>query len=154
MRVLIAYDTVSRMRLTEKVAETIASMLKEAGLDVDSFFAPNVDTAVVKNYDCVLVGAPTMAFKASAGIMQFLNSLPNNEFSGKLAAAFDTQVQWRFSGSASKGIENKLRDLGFKLVTASLITYVEGKQDAMQLKEGELEKAKNWAKTIAETVTK
>jgi flavodoxin len=156
MKVLIVYDTVSPMRLTAKVAETIGGVLKEKGIEVDSFFVVDVDKAVVKNYDCLLAGAPTMQFRVSARMRQFLDDLPSKDFSGKLAAAFDTQVQSRFSASAAKGIEGKLKDLGFKLITAPLIAYVEGKlrQNEWRLKEGELEKAKKWAQEVAEAISK
>jgi flavodoxin len=83
---------------------------------------------------------------------KFLENLPNEDFSGKFAAAFDTQVQSRLSGSAVKGIEGKLEKLGFKLITSPLVAYVEGKMNEYHLKEGELEKAKKWAQTIAETL--
>jgi hypothetical protein len=65
-------------------------------------------------------------------------------------------VQSRFSASAAKGIEGKLESLGFKLITAPLIAYVEGKlrQNEWRLKEGELEKAGNWAQTVAEVLSK
>jgi hypothetical protein len=88
--------------------------------------------------------------------MQFLDILPSNEFSGKLAAAFDTQLQLRLSGSAVKGIEGRLKGLGFRLITAPLIAYVEGKakQNEWHLKEGELEKAKNWAQEVAKALSK
>jgi hypothetical protein len=85
--------------------------------------------------------------------MQFLDGLPSKELSGKLAAAFDTQLQSRISGSAAKGIEGKLKGLGFRLVTAPLIAYVERKMNEWQLKEGELEKAKNWAQTVVEVLS-
>ena len=153
MKVLIVYDSVSPMKLTAKVAETIAGVLKDKGIEVDSFYVKDVDKATVKNYDCLVAGAPTMAFSASSGITQFLNGLPSKEFSGKVAVSFDTQMPWRFSGSAAKAIEGKLRDLGFRLVTAPLIAYVEGKQNEQHLKEGELEKAKNWAQTVAEALS-
>jgi flavodoxin len=156
MKVLIAYDTVSPMKLTAKVAETIGGVLKEKGIEVDSFFVVDVDKAVVKNYDCLLAGAPTMRFRVSTRMRQFLDDLPSKDFSGKLAAAFDTQVQSRFSASAAKGIEGKLKGLGFKLITAPLIAYVEGKlrQNEWRLKEGELEKAKKWAQEVAEAISK
>lgn len=156
MKVLIVYDTVSPSKVTAMVAETIGGVLKEKGIEVDSFFVADVDKAVVKNYDCLLVGAPTMQFRASRGIMQFLDGLPSAAFSERLAAAFDTQVQSRISGSAVKGIEDKLKGLGFKLFTAPLIAYVEGKlrQNEWHLKEGELEKAKNWAQEVAEALQK
>jgi flavodoxin len=152
MKVLIVYDTVSPIRVTEKVAETIGGVLKEMGIDVDSFYIKDVNVNIVKNYDCLIAGAPTMAFRVSSEMKRFLEILPSEGFSGKLAAAFDTQMQSRLSGSAAKGIEGKLKDLGFKLITAPLIAYVEGKGNEWRLKEGELEKAKNWAKTFAETL--
>jgi flavodoxin len=152
MKILIVYDTVSPMRVTEKVAETIGEVLKEMGIEVDSLYVKDVNVSTVKNYDCLIAGAPTMAFRVSSEMKRFLDGLPREVFSGKLAAAFDTQMQSRLSGSAAKGIEGKLKDLGFKLITAPLIAYVEGKGNEWRLKEGELEKAKNWAKTVAEAL--
>jgi flavodoxin len=152
MKILIVYDTVSPMRVTEKVAETIGEVLKEMGIEVDSLYVKDVNVSTVKNYDCVIAGAPTMAFRVSSEMKRFLDGLPREVFSGKLAAAFDTQMQSRLSGSAAKGIEGKLKDLGFKLITAPLIAYVEGKGNEWRLKEGELEKAKNWTKTVAEAL--
>jgi len=149
MKVLIVYDTVSPMRLTAKVAETIGGVLKEKGIEVVSFFVKDVDKAVVKDYDCLVAGAPTMYFRASKGIMQFLDGLPSKEFSGKLAAAFDTQLQTWYSGNAAKSIEKKLKKLGFEIVAPQLIAYVEGKTNQMHLKEGELEKAKKYAEDLA-----
>jgi len=156
MKVLVVHDTVSPAKLTAKVAETISDVLREKGLEVDSLFVNDVDNNMVKNYDCMLAGAPTMQFKATPAIMQFLEGLPKNELSGKLAAAFDTQVKLFISGSAVKGIENKLKGSGFRLFTSPLIVYVEGKmgQNEWHLKEGELEKAKNWAQGLAKVLTK
>lgn len=153
MKVLVVYDSVSPMRLTEKVAQAISGTLREAGVEVDARYVKDVDASTLKEYDCVLVGAPTMAFRPSPDITKFLNGL-SGDFAGKMGAAFDTQLQWRLSGNAAKGIEDKLKKLGFKTVTAPLVAYVEGKQNDMRLKEGELEKAKNWAKTVAEALAK
>jgi flavorubredoxin len=156
MKVLIVYDSVSPSKVTALVAENIGEVLKERGIQVDSVFVADVDKSVVKNYDCLLVGAPTMRFRATTDIMQFLNSLSSTESSGRLAAAFDTQVKGRFSASAAKNIEGKLKGLGFKMITAPLIAYVEGKlrQNIWHLKDGELEKAKKWAQDVAETLSK
>lgn len=96
-----------------------------------------------------------MAFRASTGIMQFLDGLPREGFSGKLAAAFDTQAKSRLSGSAVKGIEGRLKSVGFKLVAAPLIAYVEGAgKNEWRLKEGEFEKTEKWAQDAAETLLK
>jgi hypothetical protein len=64
------------------------------------------------------------------------------------------QGQYRLSGNGAKAVDGKLRKLGFKMVAEPLVTYVEGKMNAMQMKEGELEKAKSWAQTLAEALSK
>jgi len=154
MKVLVVYDTVSPMKITAKVAETIGEALKDKKIEVDSFFVKDVGQATIKNYDCLIVGAPTMYFRASSGIMRFLNSLRGKDFSDQLAATFDTQLQAWFSGNAAKGIENKLKKLGFEIVAPPLIAYVEGKINQMRLKDGELEKTKNWAQEVAKAIFK
>ena len=155
MKVVIVYDSVSPSKVTALIAETVRGVLSEKGIEVDSFSVADADKAVVKNYDCLLAGAPTMAFRASPGIMQFLNGLPREGFSGKLAAAFDTQMKSRLSGSAAKGVEGKLKGLGFKLVAAPLIAYVEGAgKNEWRLKDGEIEKAEKWAQEVAEALLK
>jgi flavodoxin len=154
MKVLVVYDTVSPAKLTMKVAESIGATLKEKGFEIDSYFVKDVGKTVVGNYDCLLVGGPTMYLRASRGIMGFLDGLKGKEFSGKRAAAFDTQGEYRMSGNAAKAIDGKLQKLGFKIVTPPLVTHVEGKMNQMHMKEGELEKAKSWALTIAEVLSK
>jgi len=154
MKVLLVYDTVSPMKVTAKVAETIRQALKEQGIEVDSFYVKDVDRATVKNYDCLIAGSPTMYFKASSGIMQFLNSFSDKEFSGKAATTFDTQLQTRFSGNAAEGIQKKLKKLGYRMIAPPFVAYVEGKMNNMQLKEGEADKAKNWAQEVAKGLSK
>lgn len=152
MKILILYDTQSVNRNTEKVARAMEEVLKEKGLDVDCLFVKNVDAANVKSYDAVIAGAPTMAFRASRPIMEFLDRLGSDRFSGKLAAAFDTQIKSRLSGNAAKGIESRLENLGFRIVMPHLVTYVEGPTKEIHLKEGELEKAKKYAQDLAKTL--
>lgn len=152
MKVLVVYDTTSVNRNTEKVAKAISEVLKEKGFDVDCLYVKDVDQTSVKNYDCVLAGSPTQAFRATRPIMKFLDGFSMNEFSGKLGAAFDTQVKWRFSGNAAKSIEKKLKKLGFRIVMPPLIAYVEGKLENVQLKNGELEKTKKYAEEVAKNL--
>jgi flavorubredoxin len=138
------------------VAENISGVLKKNGLEVDSVFVSNADKSAVKNYDCLIVGGPTMSFRVTPKIRQFLDSLSSTESSGRMAAAFDTQIKGRFTANATKGIEGKLKSLGFKLITAPLVAYVEGKlrQNTWQLKEGELAKTKEWAQEVSNTLKK
>jgi flavodoxin len=152
LKVLIVYDTTSVNRNTDKVAKAISEVLKERGFEVDCLYVNDVDQASVKNYDCVLAGSPTQAFRATRPIMNFLDGFSRNEFSGKLGAAFDTQVQWRISGSAAKGIEKRLKKLGFRIIMAPLVAYVEGKIEVVQLKTGELAKTRKYAEDLAKSL--
>jgi flavodoxin len=147
LKILVLYDTSSANRNTEKVARGMSEALKEKGFDVDCLYVKDADPATLKNYDFVLAGSPTQWHRATGPIMQFLDRFAKGEFSGKLAAAFDTQLQVRLSGNAANGIEKKLQKLGFKIVLPSLVTYVEGKD--IHLKEGELDKAKKYAEDLA-----
>jgi flavodoxin len=149
LKVLVVYDTTSVNRNTEKVAKALSEVLKEKGLDVDCMYVKDVDAAAVKNYDCVLAGSPTQMFRATGPIMEFLDGFSKNEFSGKLGAAFDTQLVGRFTGNAAKGIEKALKKLGFKIVMEPLVTYVEGKIEVVQLRAEELEKAEKYAEELA-----
>jgi flavodoxin len=156
VKVLIVYDSVSPSKTTAAVAFAIRDALKEKGVQVESFFVEDVDKTSVKNCDCLLAGAPTMAFKPSSGMTDFLKGLPSSDCSGKLAAAFDTQVKLFISGSAVKGIESELKKLGFDLFTKPLVTYVDGKmkENIWHLKDGEIEKAKSWAEELAKTLAR
>jgi flavodoxin len=153
MKVLIVYDTVSSTKLTLNVAETIGQVLREKGFEVDSFFVGDAGKTAVANYDCLVAGGPTMTLKVSRGIAEFLDGL-KGDFSGKCAAAFGTQLESWMSGSAAKEIDGKLKKLGFKIVADPLVTYVEGRMNEMQMKVGEPDKAKTWALTLAENLSK
>jgi flavodoxin len=149
LKVLVVYDTASPTRNTEKVAQTISEVLKEKGFEVDCKYVNDVDPATVKDYDCLLAGAPTHAFRATKPLMQFLDKLSQNELSGKLGTAFGTQLQGRLTGSAAKGIEKKLQSLGLRIVAPPLVTYVEGKLEIIHLKDGEIEKIRKYAEDLA-----
>ena len=154
MKILIIYDTTSTKRNTEKVAQAISEILKANGFDVDCKYVNDVDPANVKNYDCVIAGSPTQAFGATRPITQFLGRFGRDEFSGKRAATFDTQLKAWWSGNAAKRIEKKLQNLGFKMTMPPLVTYVEGKMEEVHLKDGELEKTKKYAEDLANKLQK
>jgi flavorubredoxin len=147
LKILVLYDTSSANRNTEKVAKAMSEVLREKGFDVDCLYVEDADSGNVKNYDFVLAGSPTQRRRATGSITQFLNGFAKGEFQGRLAAAFGTQYQMLLSGNAANGIEKKLRKLGFKIITPSLVTYVEAKEN--QLKEKELEKATKFAEDLA-----
>ena len=115
------------MKLTARVAETIATALKANEFTVDSFLVKDLDKSFLKNYDCLIVGAPTMAFRASEGMRQFLDCLSRLDVSGKIVATFDTQVQAIISGNAAKEIEGKLKAIGCKPIAKPLTAFVQRK---------------------------
>ena len=48
MKVLVVYDSVSPMKLTAKIGETISDVLKSKGFEVSSFSVKDVEKAILK----------------------------------------------------------------------------------------------------------
>jgi flavorubredoxin len=154
MKVLLVYDTVSESKMTGKIAEIVVAAMREEGAQVDSFFVEDAGNAKVKDYGCLVVGAPTMAWKPSQRMKKYLDSLSEAECQGKLAAAFDTQLKSGLSGDATKHMEKSLTKVGFKIVSPALLSYVESENKLYKLKEGESEKAKAWGHELARKLSK
>ncbi len=153
MKVLVVYDSVSPSKVTMKVAQIIAEEMKAKGVETDCFYCKDFDIGRVKEYGCLIVGAPTMAFRPSKDIVGFLDALKAEDVKGKKGAAFDTQIKSALSGNAAKGIEKRLSGLGAAVFKPHLVAYVEGKgKNTWELKEGELEKVKRWAQEAAEAI--
>ena len=152
LKVLIVYDSVSVNKNTEKVAEAISDVLKAKGMDVQSSYVENVDSSTAKEYDCLIVGSPTHGWMETPLIKGFLDGLKTESFAGKKAAAFDTRIKSRLSGSAVDGIEKRLKQLGFKIALPGLAAYVEGKEPNPVLADGELDKANKFAEELAKAL--
>lgn len=153
MKAVVIYDTVSEAKVTGKVAETIVSCLKANGVSVDSYFVEDVAKADLKDYDCMILGAPTMAWKPSTRMKAFLDGLKGNPISGNMAATFDTQLKSVMSGNATKHMEKHLIDMGMKIVVPALLAYVETKDKKYQLREGETQRVMTWCKELAKAMT-
>lgn len=154
MKFLVVYDTVSPTKMTGKIAEAVVAAMKEQGASVDSYFVDDARSVDIKEYDCLVVGAPTMAWRPSERMKGYLAGLKGNDYSGKMAAAFDTQIRSSFSGNAAKHMEKSLVALGFGIASPALISYVEGENKLYKLKEGELEKAKAWGQDLVKRLSK
>jgi flavodoxin len=153
MKVLLIYDTVSEARMTEKVAGAVAAGMKEAGASVDSFFVGEASKAEVTSYDCLVLGAPTMAWRPSKRMKEYIAGL-NGDFKGKKAASFDTQFDSGFAGNATKHMDKSLAKLGFSVESPSLVAFVESENKLYKMGEGELERAKGWGRTLAANMAK
>lgn len=136
----VIYDT--RHGNTEKIAKSLETGLREAGVHTVCVNAKDVATDSLKQYDLICVGAPTEAFTASKPMKEFLGKLKSMDLAGKYGFAFDTKLDWRFSGSAAKFIEKELRNLGLQIImpraSAIVLTLKErGAITGARLKEGE-----------------
>jgi flavorubredoxin len=87
-----------------------------------------------------------------AAYQEILDSLKAESFAGKSAAAFDTRIKSRLSGSAVDSIEKRLKHLGFKIAVPALAVYVEGKEPNPVLVDGELDKTNKFAEDLAEAL--
>jgi len=77
---------------------------------------------------------------------KFLDGLAKDSFKGIRVGTFDTQMKVWYSGNAYNKIGKKLKNVGAEIIVESKGFYVKGKEGS--LVEGELEKAKDWARTM------
>jgi len=169
MRAVITFESIYGN--TRALAEAVAEGLGSAG-DVTVVSHHEADPAVVAGAELVVVGAPThmhslptsmsrkMAAHASEedgvpldpgatadpGIRSWLSEQSGD---GRRAAAFDTRADGRpaLTGSAARGIAKRLRRRGFELIAEPESFLVEDAEGP--LAEGELERAREWGRTIA-----
>jgi flavodoxin len=147
-KVFVIYDSV--FGNTEKVAQSIAAALGTLAIPVSQ-----VNAEQLRDLDLLVVGSPTRGFRPTEGIAKLLNGLPRNHLAGGHAAAFDTRIALetidskalRFivdkGGYAASTIAKALEKKGGRLAAPGEGFYVTGEQGP--LKEGELERAANWA---------
>jgi flavodoxin len=157
MKWLIVYD--SQYGNTEKIAQSMGSAITD---DVQVLKASEARGPEVQSVDVLMVGSPTQAFRATQPVQEFLRSIPKDGLKGMHVAAFDTRflstergVGLRFilkvGGYAAPRIANTLEKKGGTLVVPAEGFFVTDKEGP--LKEGELERAANWARTIMKSIT-
>lgn len=150
-KVFVIYDSV--FGNTEKIAQAIAAALGTQAIPVSQ-----ADAGQLAGLDLLVVGSPTRGFRPTEGISQLLNGLPKNHLAGARVAAFDTRLvletieskALRFlvdkGGYAAKTIAKVLVKQGGVLAAPAEGFLVTGEQGP--LKDGELERAADWAKLI------
>jgi flavodoxin len=152
MKVIVVYDSVSKTRMTEKVAVIIQDGLKEKGIDAEALHVNQAGGVDIDAYDCLIIGSPTMGWKPTKETVKFLDGLKGKNVTGKFAASFDTQMRSFMSGNANKAMDAQLRTLGFKIVKDPLLAYVHGGKNGYQFRDGEPEKVKEWAKGLVDAM--
>jgi flavodoxin len=152
MKVWVVYDSV--FGNTQKIAQAIASA---AGAPDEVHLAQvtAVQPDQLKGVDLLFVGSPTRGFRPTKPINEFLNGLA---LEGVKVAAFDTRIavkdvnsafltfMVRIFGYAADPIAAKLKKKGGALIAAPTGFYVKASEGP--LKEGELERAGDWARRI------
>lgn len=154
MNIAMVYDSVSSEKLTAKVAEVVAKALREKGMDVTSVPIGDAKHLKVEDFDALLVGTPTMAWAPTKPVKEFLEGLDASKVKGKKAASFDTQMNSFISGNANKAIESRFKDLGMVIACPHLLAYVKSERKVYHLLDGELRKAEEWAKALADALGK
>ena len=114
IRACVVFDT--KYGNTEKVARSLESGLKGAGLETECSSLDGVAVGSLGGYDLICIGGPTHNRSASETMKRFLESLLAAPLAGKRAFVFDTKRDSAFAGSAAKYIESVLRGRGMVIV--------------------------------------
>lgn len=156
MKALVIYD--SFFGNTEKIARSIAAALEERA-EVSVLRVSEVKPEQLAGVDLAVVGSPTRAFQPSEATKNFFKTLPNDAFKGIHTAAFDTRIPVeetnsgilrflvKLFGYAAEPVQKQLAKKGGQTAGAAKGFYV--KDTEGPLKEGELERAAEWARSLA-----
>jgi len=144
MKALVVYDTTYSN--TGKIAKAIGAALTG---DVKVLRAAEVNAAELNSYDLIVIGSPTYGGRPMPSVADFMNKISESAIKAKKVAAFDTRIPTKIVkifGFAADRIAKNLKDKGANLVVPAEAFYVAGKEGP--LKDGELERAAVWAKTL------
>jgi flavodoxin len=156
MKALIIYD--SMFGNTERVAQAMATALTDKS-EVAARRVGDVNPVEFTGLDLLIVGSPTQGFQPTPAIKKLLDALPAQGLQGVKVTAFDTRIaieevgscfltmMVNFFGYAAKPIANRLQKKAGALIAAPEGFIVKGKEGP--LKEGELERAAQWARQLA-----
>lgn len=151
MKALVVYD--SAFGNTEKVAQAMA-----AELGCEARHVTAVTPEQLTGLDALIVGSPTQAFQALKPVKAFLKSIPAGSLRGVKVAGFDTRMDVKEVNNAvltvfSKAFGYAAEPIGKQLVKKGgtqamppegfIVTGEKG-----PLRDGELERAAEWAKRI------
>jgi flavodoxin I len=155
MKALVVFETY--FGNTEKIALAIGNALG-SGEEAATLKATDVKPDQLAGIDLLVVGSPTRAFHQTKGVTNFLKSIPAGKLSGIEVAAFDTRVSLeevnsklltglaKAFGYAAEPIAAKLKRKGGELAAEPEGFIVKGTEGP--LKEGELERAADWARKL------
>jgi flavodoxin I len=144
MKSLVIYD--SQFGNTEKIAQAIAT-----ALDIQAMHVGKVTNDNLKGLDLLVIGSPVQAGNATMAIQKFIDQIPVEIVKSLKFATFDTRMEMfiaKLFGYAAVRTAKKLEGKGGKIVSTPGAFIVKGKEGP--LKDGEIEKAAEWAKTLTD----
>jgi flavodoxin len=156
MKALVLYD--SKFGNTEKIAQAIGAALAAKG-EVSLSRVSDAKREHLTGLSHLVVGSPTWGGRPTPAINQWLKNLPSQGLDGIKVAAFDTRgdmsqvtsrfIQWLVGlvGFAAAPISARLKKKGGTVAVAPegfIVLEREG-----HLKDGEQERAAEWARSIA-----
>ena len=156
MKALVVYDSV--FGHTEQVARAIGRALAEAG-EVAVVRAGEALAGRLSGLEWLIAGSPTRGFRPTEALVSFLQGIPAGGLAGTRVAAFDTRLApadirpafLRFivkaGGYAAPRIAARLAKCGGSLLAPPEGFFVQDSEGP--LKEGELERAAEWARRLA-----
>ena len=148
MKGIVIFDT--SYGNTRLIAQSISETLEESGIEVDAFYVKDVKKLSANDYDFLVIGSPTRFGTMSFTVKGFLGKVRSKEWINKPFATFDTENPEnieRKEGSAAEKIAEKLREKQMNQLLPALKSVVFGMKGPLQ--EGEIERAKEYAKELA-----
>lgn len=145
MKSLIIYD--SFFGNTKLLAQTIG---KELGNDTQVIHVSDFKQEDLKGVSLLIVGSPILGWRPSEKTTAFLMSFGKDQLKGIKVATFDTRMNIIIHGDATKKMSEMLSNLGAEVIVEPNWFIVTGKEGP--LADGELARAKEWAKKIYEVV--
>jgi flavodoxin len=154
MNSVVIYAT--RYGNTRTIAEAIADRLRSYG-DVQLFAAEEAPTKLPRRTDLLVIGGPTEMHRMTEPLAEVLQRIEPETLHGVAAATFDTRLRWPrwLAGSAGAGAWNELHYAGARMITPAESFFVKNEEGAekskgAKLEPGELERATQWAVSLAE----
>jgi flavodoxin len=151
MKGLVIYDSV--FGNTKKVAESVATAL---GYPLMPVIAANAEQ--LKGYEHLVLGSPTRAFSPTEVMKAFIKALPAGSMRGVKVSAFDTRMDVKevnnkfltfmesIFGYAADPMAKGLVKKGAVLTGKPEGFFVNASEGP--LRDGELERAADWAKSL------
>jgi flavodoxin len=157
MKALIVYDSV--FGNTEQIAQAIGQALGSPE-QAETLRVNQVVPTRLAGTTLLIVGSPTRGFRPTEAVTKFLDAIPRYGLIDTKVAAFDTRISVRdidnrllhlfvrLFGYAAQPIANKLVKKGGSLVRPPEGFFVKGSEGP--LKDGERDRAIEWARAIAQ----